>query len=199
MQPPVASVNCHLARWAHAWAAASTQTYETIESISIPDSPASELGRRDAMVMVLVDAVRNVVKGAEQVLGEDSDLIRRFSEAHPMLKTLRDRFEHYEDYVRGSGIAQRTGQRRNGAPLELNTAGIEIAASEGGGPEGYLVRVVVIERDSNDEPIEVPYVAPSRQIAVAVRRLARDLLAETGLLDDRHLAACEICANPDGI
>lgn len=199
MQPPAAPMNRHLARWAHAWAAASTQTYETIESISIPDSPASELGRRDAMTMVLVDAVRNVVRGAEQILGEDSDLVRRFSQAHPTLKTLRDRFEHYEDYVRGSGIAQRTGRKRSGEPLALDTTGIEISASEGGGPEGHLVRVVVIERGPDDKPTEVTYEAPSRQIAVAVRRLARDLLAETGMLDERHLAACEICADPDDI
>lgn len=82
------------------WAAASSETYETIESISMPESPATEIGRRDAMTMVLVDVVRNVVRGTELAVGKDSEIVQRFSEEHPALKDLRDRFEHYEDYVR---------------------------------------------------------------------------------------------------
>ena len=189
----------HLARWAHAWAAAASQTYEAIETISIPDSPASELGRRDAMTMVLVDAVRSVVRGAEQAVGTNSAIVRRFNEMHPTLKALRDRFEHYEDYIRGTGFAQRTRHKPKGIPLELEKAGIRISASEGGGSEGHLVCVSVIERDADDQPTEVVYEAPSRLITVAVRRLARDLITETGVLDDRHLTACEICADPDAI
>lgn len=189
----------HLARWAHAWAAAASQTYEVIETISIPESPASELGRRDAMTMVLIDAARNVVRGAEQSAGADSEIVRRFNEEHPTLKTLRDRFEHYEDYVRGTGDAQRTGRKRKGDPLELDDAGIEIAASEGGGAQGHLVRISVVERDADDKPTKIVYEAPTRQIAIAVRRLARDLVAEMDLLDERHLSACEICADPDAI
>lgn len=151
------------------------------------------------MTMVLVDAVRNVVRGAEQATGRDSDIVRRFNDDHPTLKTLRDRFEHYEDYVRGRGDAQRSGRRRSGDPLELDTTGIEVTASEGGGPEGHLVRISVTERADDDQPAEIVYEAPTRQITIAVRRLARDVLAETSLLDERHLAACEICADPDGI
>lgn len=189
----------HLAKWAHAWAAAASQAYEVIETISIPDSPASELGRRDAMTMVLVDAVRNVVRGAERALGTGSELVQRFNKEHPTLKTLRDRFEHYEDYVRGTGNAQRTGRRSKGDPLTLDRAGIEVAASEGGGAEGHLVRISVIERDADDQLTEVLYEAPSRLVTIAVRQLARDLVSEVGLLDERHLAACEICANPDAV
>ena len=189
----------HLARWAHIWAAAASQTFETIESISIPESPATELGRRDAMTMVLVDAVRNVVRGAEQAVGTDSDLVQRFNEEHPTLKTLRDRFEHYEDYVRGTGNAQRTGRRRKGEPLSLNRAGIEVTASEGGGTEGHLVHISVVVRDEDDQPTEILYEAPTRQMVIAVRRVARDLVVATGVLDDIHLARCEICTGPDAI
>ncbi|WP_431860754.1 hypothetical protein [Micrococcus terreus] len=192
----IQNVNQDLVRWAHMWATAASQTYETIESISIPESPATEIGRRDAMTMVLVDAVRNVIKGAELALGQESEVVQRFSEEHPDLKNLRDRFEHYEDYVRGAGIAQREGRKRNGKPLELDTAGIDISASSGGGREGHLVSIVVIERDSNNQPTEVTYEAPSRTIAAAIRRLARDLVDAAGMLDERHLDRCEICANP---
>lgn len=192
----IQSINQDLIRWAHAWAAAASQTYETIESISIPESPATEVGRRDAMTMVLVDAVRNVVRGAELALGPGSEIVRRFSEEHPVLKTLRDRFEHYDEYVSGTGIAQRVGRKRNGEPLSLETAGIEISASSGGGPEGHLVSVVVIERDSNDQPTECVYEVPSRSITIAIRRLARDMVEAAGMLDERHLDKCEICADP---
>lgn len=192
----IQNVNQDLVRWAHMWATAASQTYETIESISIPESPATEIGRRDAMTMVLVDAVRNVIKGAELALGQGSEVVRRFSDEYPNLKNLRDRFEHYEDYVRGTGIAQREGRKRNGKPLDLDTAGIDISASSGGGREGHLVSIVVIERDSNNQPTEVTYEAPSRTIAVAMRRLARDLVDAAGMLDERHLDRCEICANP---
>lgn len=188
-----------LASWAHAWAAAASQTYEVIESISTPASPASELGRRDGMTMVLVDAVQNVVRGAEKLLGRNSNAVRRFNEEHPTLRQLRDRFEHYEDYVRGTGWDQREGKKQNGEPLTLETTGLRVSASEGGGPEGHIVHLLAIERGPNGEPVEVSYKAPSRDIAVAVRTLARDLLEEASLLDEHHTSRCEMCADPSAI
>lgn len=186
-----------LASWAHVWAAAASQTYEVIESIS--PASASEIGRRDAMTMVLVDAVQNVVRGAEKLLGQDSEAVRRFNEEHPTLRKLRNRFEHYEDYVRGTGIAQREGQTKYGTPLTLETTGLRVTASEGGGPEGHIVRLLAIERGPGGEPVEEQYEAPSRDIAVAVRTLARDLLHEASMLDERHLSRCEMCADPSAI
>ncbi len=181
------------------WAAAASETYETIESISMPESPATEIGRRDAMTLVLVDAVRNVLRGAELATGANSEIVQRFSEEHATLKDLRDRFEHYEDYVRGTGDAQRTGRRRKGEPLGLEAEGIRISASSGGGPEGHVVCVVVVERDNEDMATEVVYEAPTRTITVAVRSLARDLVDAAGMLDEHHLERCEICADPEGI
>lgn len=185
--------------WAHAWATAASQIYETIESISIPESPATEAGRRDAMTMVLVDAVRNVARGAISSFGQGSGLVQRFNETHPQLKNLRDRFEHYEDYIRGTGIAQREGRKHRGKPLELDVAGIEIVASSGGGPEGHMVCINVTERNGNGEPTTVTYEAPSKTITVAARQLARDLVDEAGMLDENHLNRCEICADPRNI
>ena len=120
------SIDRRLVRWAHVWAAAASETFGTIESISMPEFPATEIGRRDAMTMVLVDAVRNVVCGAELAVGKDSKIVQRFDEDHPMLKDLRDRFEHYEDYVRGTVYAQRARKRASGAALELEHEGIRI-------------------------------------------------------------------------
>lgn len=165
----------------------------------MPDSPASELGRRDAMTMVLVDAVQNVVRGAEKLLGRDSAAVRRFNEEHPNLKQLRDRFEHYEDYVRGTGFDQREGKKMRGTPLTLETTGLRVTASEGGGPEGHIVHLVAIERGPDGDPVEVSYEAPSRDIAVAVRTLARDLLEEASMLDEDHTSRCAMCADPSAI
>lgn len=190
------NVDMNVVRWAHAWAAAASQAYECIDSISIPESPATESGRRDAMTMVLVNAVRNVVRGAESSFGKDSELVRRFDIANPNFKDLRDRFEHYEDYVKGSGFAQRKGSKRCGTPLELDTPGIEIFASEGGGTEGHLVCIVVAELGSNGQPRRMTYRAPSKTITAAARKLARDMFDEAGVLDEGHLSKCEICANP---
>lgn len=143
--------------------------------------------------MVLVSAVRNVVRGTELAVGLGSEIVQRFSKDYPNLKTLRDRFEHYEDYLKGDGNAQRAGGRRNGEALNLNgKEGIWISASGGGGREGHLVKVVVLERDENDEAAEVVYEAPSRTIVAAARRLARDLVVAAGMVD--HLDACESCA-----
>lgn len=83
--------------------------------------------------------------------------------------------------------------------MELEGEGIRISASSSGGPEGHLVSVVVIERHENDAAAEVLYEAPSRTIAVAVRRLTRDLVDAAGMSDECHLQAYEICANPEGI
>jgi hypothetical protein len=195
----ITSVDRRLVAWAHFWAAAASQTYETIESISKPDDPVGEIGRRDAMTLVLVDAARNVMRGAELAFGTDSPIVQEFIEQQPTLKALRDRFEHYEDYVVGKGDAQRAGRRRSGEALDLEEEGIRISASSGGGPEGHIVSVVVIERDSEDRAAEVTYEVPTRTIAVAVRCLARSLIKAAGLLNSPHLDRCELCANPAGI
>lgn len=181
------------------WAAAASEVCVSIESISMPESPATEIGRRDAMSMVLVDAVRNVVRGAELALGTDDEIVRRFGTEHPDLKRLRDRFEHYDAYVTGTGNAQRVGGKQKGEPLDLEAEGIRISASRGGGPEGHVVSIVVIERDENDEATEVLYEAPSRTIAVAARNLARDLVEAAGMLDDCHLGRCDICSGPESL
>lgn len=193
------TVDRHLARWAHMWAAAAFETYRTIEADLSPESIGAEIARRDAMTMVLVDAVRNVVRGAELALGVDSDAVRRFNKEHPDIRELRNRFEHYEEYVMGTGLGQRAGRKYRGASLELDTAGIDVVASEGGGPEGHLVRVVVRERGDDDGMTEVTYEAPSRKIAVAACRLARELVSAANMLDECHLQACKLCADPEGI
>ncbi|MEV6268982.1 hypothetical protein AB0L64_17555 [Kribbella sp. NPDC051936] len=121
------------------------------------------------------------------------------NEEHPTLKEVRDRLEHYDDYVRGSGNAQRAGGRWRGEPLTLAMSGLNLPASRGGGPEGHVVQVSVTERAEDGTPVEVTYDVATRVIALATRTLARDMLDEAGLLDDYHVERCEMCADPSGI
>lgn len=196
---PQTVIDERLAGWTHAWAAAASQTYEVIESIWDDESPATAIGRRDAMSMVLVDAARNVLRGTEALLGEEDPVVERFVSENPVLKIVRDCLEHFDDYVRGSGLRQRVDGKWRGDPLSLEAAGMDIPSSHGGGPEGHVVQLTVTERGADGQSTTVSHAIPTRTVAVAVRQLARDMLNALGLLDERHLERCEICREPHDI
>jgi hypothetical protein len=151
------------------------------------------------MTLVLVDAARNVLRGSEALLGPECAAARRFVSEHPVLKTVRDYLEHYDDYVRGSGRNQREGGKWGGKPLSLEAAGLDMPSSRGGGREGHVVQVTVTERAADGRAMEVTHDVPTRTVAVATRVLARDTLGELGLLDRRHLDRCEMCADPEAL
>ncbi|WPF66914.1 MULTISPECIES: hypothetical protein [unclassified Corynebacterium] len=189
----IQNIDKEVARWVHVWAAAALHTYEVINSISIVDSPVEAISQKDTMSMVLVSAVRNVVRGAESLFGKDCGLVQNFNSMYPHLKKLRDVFEHYEDYVVGNGISQREGRKRNGRPLGLDVTGLEISASSGG-QQGHQLYITVIERGSDGKPKRVTYEVLSKAIALAACRLARDVIDAVGMLDERHLSKCSICS-----
>ena len=185
-----------IASWAHAWSAAATQIYIAMENIRLPESPATEAGRRDALTMSLINAVRNVARGAELALGRQDPVIQDFKRNNNELTEIRDRFEHYEEYLLGQGKFQRKGHESRGNPLELDTDGLEIKGSRGGGPDGHVVEVVVYERDENDECFKRELDLPAKSIVIAARCLARDVLQAIGKLDNFHLQRCDICIDP---
>lgn len=185
-----------LASWTHAWAAAATETYHVIGSIWDAEFPASSMGRRDAMTMVLVDAARNVLRGTEALLGDDHPVVTRFTSAHPSLKSVRDYLEHFDDYIKGAGLRQRVDGKWRGDPLNLETAGLDIATSRSGPVAGHVVTLRLIERGANGQPTPKEYDMPTRTIAAAARELARDMMEVMGLLDQRHVDRCEICSDP---
>lgn len=198
-RPPLTAIDQRLAGWTHAWAAAASQTFEVIESLWDEESPASAIGRRDAMTMVLVDAARNVLRGTEALLGHEDPVIGRFLSENPVLKIVRDCFEHFDDYIRGSGLRQRVDGKWRGEPLTLEAAGLDIPSSHGGGSDGHVVQLAVTERGADGQATTVCHQVPTRTVAVATRLLARDMLDELGLLDERHLDRCDICRDPHDI
>ncbi|MGA3541561.1 hypothetical protein ACK8GE_19945 [Micromonosporaceae bacterium DT194] len=175
-----------VARWTHMWAAAAAYICEQLESTWDDEAIGASIGARDALSLVLVDAIRNVHRGAEKVLGADSKDVRAFVGAQPNFKDLRDRFEHFDAYVVGDGYAQR---RRGQPPLTMAaTSGIEISASCGGGDDGHIVVVTVIE-----ETGPKGYLFASRAATDAARVLAWETLRVAGLLDERHVKECKTC------
>ncbi|SNT58125.1 hypothetical protein SAMN05421812_110254 [Asanoa hainanensis] len=176
-----------VARWTHMWAAAAVHTCRQLESTWDDDAPVASVGARDCLSLVLVDAIRNVVRGAEKVCGRDSEAVRTFVAAQPTLKTLRDRFEHFDVYVVGNGNAQRD----NGKPLDLDVpSGVHVASSHGGGDQGHVVVVRAAEKSGPTD-----YTFASRSATDAARVLTWETLLAAGLLDERH-ARCDTCKKP---
>lgn len=178
-----------VARWTHVWMCAAARTYKHLESIWDDESPGSSIGARDALSLVVIDAVRNTYRGATAVLGDDSDAVRVFEERQPDLKVVRDRFEHFEDYLRGAGHAQKTGK----SMMVLDDLiGLAISSSSGGGPGGHSIEVTVREQNG-----EKTYSIETGAAVDAARTLARVVLTEVGLYDDQHADRCLYCAPSD--
>lgn len=175
-----------LARWTHAWAAAAVLTLAQMDAVWDDADPADSVGARDALALVLVDAVRNTYRGALNVLGQRDAAVAAFDTAVPDLKDLRDRFEHFDAYLGGTGHTQ---AERRGPPLDAGGATrLSISASSGGGPEGHTIRVDVAERNG-----EQSYRLESRTAVRSAQRLARATIERAGLDDDRHAARCQHC------
>ena len=58
-------------------------------------------------VMLFADALRNVLRGAERVLGKGHPAVRTFNATVPDLVHIRNIYEHFDAYVEGHGHRQR--------------------------------------------------------------------------------------------
>jgi hypothetical protein len=180
-----------IATWTHLWAAAATYTCQNLEGAWNDEAPAASIGMRDAFSIALVEAIRNVYRGAVIVCGTNSEAVRAFEAEAPILKRLRDRLEHFDEYVTGEGRAQRPRRKSNacneGGSDLAGPKGINITASEGGGPDGHVIAVEVVERSG-----PVTYRFASRPTTDAARTLAWATLVAAGIDDPRH-KDCVVC------
>lgn len=190
--PEVNLVEFEIVRWTHLWAAAATYAYEVIDGADIAADPVTAIGKRNAMTLVLVDAVRNVYRGAARVLGPQHEAIIAFDHAHPSLVDVRNRLEHFDDYLRGKGRSQRFRD-------SLEVPSMNWVSSKGLGRGGHTVDLTVTVRGENGERNEVPFAVATLELVTAARQLVRALLEETGKLDEKHLAYCDMCANPTAL
>lgn len=184
-----AHVHVEVARWTHLWMCAAARTYEHLEAIRDDENPVSAIGARDTLSLVVIDAVRNTYRGAAAALGGKSRAVQTFERDQPDLKVVRDRIEHFEDYLRGTGHAQKS----NGERLQLgDDVGLEIRASSGGGRGGHTIEVGVREHSG-----ERLFRIEAGAAVTASRVLAAAVLEQAGLFDERHAAHCAYCIPSD--
>jgi hypothetical protein len=184
--PPHAPAVREIARWTHAWMCAAATILHGLEAAWDDESPAASVGTRDALTLVLVDAVRNTYRGAAAVLGSDHSAVQTFEQAVPGLKDLRDSLEHFDAYLRGTGhrqpaLAGPDAQADQGAPMA-------VVDSAGGGPQGHTVQVAVREKTGTQT-----YQFATGTAVSAARTLARTALEHVGLYNEHHAAACRHC------
>lgn len=181
-----------LARWTHMWAAAAVLVLAQIEQTWDTEDPVGSVGKRNVLALVLLDAVRNTYRGAQAALGQGNPDVLHFEQSTPRMKELRDRFEHFDEYLQGIGRMQR--QRRGRPALNLGgLPGLEITASQGGGRDGHSIDVKVVELTGDTH-----YTLMTRSTVEGACKLARTTLNHAGLLDARHLAKCSACADAAG-
>jgi hypothetical protein len=181
-QPVGEDVEAEIARWTHLWLYAASGVLENLDAAHWDDhAPASSAGKFDAFTLVFVDAVRNVYRGASRVLPKGHSALKEFDERLPEVKELRDRLEHFDEYVAGRGRNQNV-RDRDGA------IGLEIVGSSGGGPSGHTVEI-----RTREDGIERLFVVETTEILEGARTLVLKMLQSLGRDDDRHQRLCSVC------
>ena len=91
-----------LISWTYQWLdAVDRQAGRTLD---MPDH-----GKGQVEILLFVGALRNVMRGAEAILGKDHAAVRSFYEAVPGAMDIRDMLEHFDEYVTGNGRLQKGG------------------------------------------------------------------------------------------
>ncbi|WP_263118393.1 hypothetical protein [Cellulomonas sp. RIT-PI-Y] len=173
-----------LTSWAHLWFSAAVRTDRAIESNWDDDDPMNSIGERDALSLVLIDALRNVERGAQRVLDGDHDALRQFDSDVPSMKSLRDRLEHYDAYLSGEGHAQQS-TTAPAAPLGMRFIG------SGSRTGGHTIFIHVDEKRGR-----VKYQLDAQSAVLAARRLMLTTVAAAGMDDAQHRSRCHLC-RPD--
>lgn len=168
-----------LVSWTHLWFAGAVQTAETLDARWDDEDPAGSIGARDALTLVLIDAIRNVVRGSERTLGVDHPALRAFGEAQPSLKDFRDRLEHFDDYLLGTGFRQDKSVPPPPLPMRF------VSSS---GNDGHTVYITVHEKTGARE-----YRLDTASAIADARTLMLSLLVAEERDDEQHQARCWLC------
>ena len=172
-----------VARWTHIWFISAVLVLAQLEE-TWDDDVIRSIAKRDVLAHPLVNAVRNVYRGSRAVLPDSHQEVQSFESALPQFKELRDRLEHFEDYVRGRGHAQSPEDADHSNPLRLSS-------STGGSREGH---VVVWRTQEKGQAVDRRF--PTRTAIASARQLVLAVLGAVGLDDERH-QSCPWC-RPDG-
>lgn len=172
-----------LAAWTHMWMVSAVLTLGLLQDSWNDEEPASSIGRRDALSIVVIDAVRNAYRGAKAALPNNAAVVTAFETSQPQLVRMRDFFEHFDEYVMGRGKVQKGAQTPRDSVI-----GMEWKRSASTG-EGDHTMVFAVREGTTHAEYEVDAAAAVR----AVQPLVRSVMQQASLLDSRHLAACPYC------
>jgi hypothetical protein len=86
-------------------------TFQWLDAVDRQAGRALDLpdhGKGQVEILLFVGALRNVLRGAEAILGKQHPAVRCFYEAVPGARDIRDMLEHFDEYVTGSGRLQKS-------------------------------------------------------------------------------------------
>jgi hypothetical protein len=125
MAPTAEHQRLEIASWTYQWLDAVDRQAERV-------AEAPDNGSGQVEILLFVTALRNVVRGAEAVLGYDHVAVKRFDQSVPNARAVRDMLEHFDAYVRGIGNMQ---NQRKKAELPLNAWRVYYSSNEPVGGE----------------------------------------------------------------
>jgi len=89
------------ATWTFIWDQAVQRQADRIFGVEFEDAQVD--------VMLFADALRNVLRGAERVLGKGNTAVQVFKAEVPDIEHVRNIYEHFDAYVEGIGNRQQDG------------------------------------------------------------------------------------------
>jgi hypothetical protein len=118
--------------------------------LDVPDH-----GEGQVEILLFVGALRNVLRGAEAILGKEHAAVRSFYEAVPGAMDIRDMLEHFDEYVTGSGRLQKgkspdwlvfySSDREAGGERAIHVAGRELDVETAAAAAGTLAAAAMNE------------------------------------------------------
>jgi hypothetical protein len=99
MDRPIEYQRAEIGSWTMQWLEAVARQSERVAA-------APNTGAGQVEILLFVTALRNVIRGAEKILGGDHEAVRAFHQAVPGAKDVRDMLEHFDAYVGGQGRLQ---------------------------------------------------------------------------------------------
>lgn len=167
-----------MARWTHTWMAAAVMLQTEV-------MPQRDLGAtgRDLSGLLLVQAARNAYRGATRLLGKDSSAIKVFEESQADMRDLRDRLEHFDDYVLGRGRAQTASKVKVGDRARLRQT------QSCGSGDSHAFTVECEEGAAGTSPRKLSI--DTSKLVQDLRKLVSAALSSTTL---EHPEPCPICS-----
>lgn len=177
--------NRDLASWSHMWFVAAHRQATRALGLAA-DGPS---GLLDVELLMYVEALNNLRRGAEVVLTSEHQTLTLFDDCVPDLRAVRNQVEHFDEYVSGRGRLQKR-QYRDGLQHAFWTTGVDGANHTIDGLTSVNCRLQIYSagfrslEGSSDEWSTVQYEIDVVTSLCSAIPLARDLVAQADLSAD---------------